>query len=83
MSEFLSKDDFHEYVIDNRDRQDANKTEIIDTLQTAISAQKVQVDKDVGAVGGRVGKLEDYQKKQNFLAILIGAATTAILAFLK
>ena len=83
MSEFLSKDDFHEYVIDNRDRQDANKTEIIDTLQTAIKVQKVQVDKDIDDVGGRVGKLEDYQKKQNLLAVVIGAATTAILAFLK
>ena len=86
MSEFLSKDDFHEYVIDNRDRQDDNKTEIIDTLQTAISELKVDIAKDIDDVGGRVTKLEDHNVKQNRVATAIFAINTTLLgllAFLK
>ena len=86
MSEFLTKDDFHEYVIKNRDRQDNNKTEIIDTLQTAIADLKVDITKDVDSVGGRVTKLEDDNKKQNRVATAItalGGALLGLLAFLK
>ena len=72
MSEFLTKDEWHAYVIDNRDRQDANKKEIIDTLK-----------KDLG---DRVTKLEDYNVKQNRMGTLItalGGLLLGLLAFLK
>lgn len=86
MSEFLSKDEFHEYVMDNRDRQDANKLEIIDTLQTAINARANQSDKNNDALGGRVTKLEDENTKQNRIAggiTALNAAVIGILAYLK
>ncbi len=66
MSEFLTKDEFHEYVIDNRDRQDENKKEIIDTLTTAI-------EKDIEAVGDRVTELEKDNRKQNRIATAVTA----------
>ena len=68
MSEFLSKDDFHEYVLDNRDRQDANKKEIIDTLSKNL--------------GSRVTKLEDENTKQNRFAAAVTALNVAILGLL-
>ena len=86
MSEFLTKDDFFDYVLDNRDRQDDNKQEIIDTLQTAIQAQKVETDKDIDDVGGRVTKLEDDNRKQNRVAAgitALGVFLYGILAYLK
>ena len=72
MSEFLTKDEWHDYVIDNRDRQDANKKEIIDTLKQDL--------------GDRVTKLEDYNVKQNRAGTLVAAVGTillGLLAFLK
>ncbi len=86
MAEFLTKDDFHEYVLENRDRQDDNKQEIIDTLQTAIAHQKTEMDKDIDDVGGRVTKLEDHNIKQNRVATAItalGGALLGLLAYLK
>ncbi len=86
MSEFLTKDDFFDYVLDNRDRQDDNKQEIIDTLQTAIQVQKVDTDKDIDDVGGRVTKLEDDNRKQNRVAAgitALGVFLYGILAYLK
>ncbi len=86
MSEFLTKDDFFDYVLDNRDRQDDNKQEIIDTLQTAIQVQKVDTDKDIDDVGGRVTKLEDDNRKQNRIAAgitALGVFLYGILAYLK
>ena len=79
MSEFLTKDEFHTYVLDNRDRQDKNKAEIIDTLSKVI-------DKDIDDVGDRVTKLETENTKQNRIAGAITALNVAflgILAFLK
>ena len=79
MSEFLTKDEFHTYVLDNRDRQDINKQEIIDTLSKVI-------DKDIDDVGDRVTKLETENTKQNRIAGAITALNVAflgILAFLK
>ena len=72
MSEFLTKDDFYKYVIDNRDRQDRNKKEIIDTLKVDL--------------GDRVTKLEDYNVKQNRVATgitALGGVLLGLLAFLK
>ena len=72
MSEFLTKDEWHDYVIDNRDRQDANKKEIIDTLKQDL--------------GDRVTKLEDYNVKQNRAGTAItalGGILLGLLAFLK
>jgi hypothetical protein len=73
MSEFLNKDEFHRYVIDNRDRQDANKREIIE-------------NQELGELGGRVEKLEDENTKQNRIAggiTALNAAVIGILAYLK
>ena len=86
MSEFLTKDDFYKYVSKNRDRQDDNKTEIIDTLQTAITDLTVDITKDIDSMGGRVTKLEDHNIKQNRVATAItalGGALLGLLAFLK
>ena len=86
MGEFLTKDDFFDYVLDNRDRQDDNKQEIIDTLQTAIQVQKIETDKDIDDVGGRVTKLEDDNRKQNRVATgitALGVFFYGILAYLK
>jgi hypothetical protein len=79
MSEFLNKDEFHKYVIDNRDRQDANKREIIETLTR-------HQDQELGELGGRVEKLEDENTKQNRIAggiTALNAAVIGILAYLK
>ena len=86
MSEFLTKDEFHKYVISNRDRQDRNKKEIIDTLQTVIETQKIDIGKDIDDVGGRVTKLEDFNLKQTRIGVGITALGTillGLLAFLK
>ena len=86
MSEFLTKDDFHDYVIDNRDRQDDNKKEIIDTLQTVMQDNKVDLEKDLNNLGGRVTKLEDSNTKQNRIGSVItalGGVLLGLLAFLK
>ena len=72
MSEFLTKDDFYKYVIENRDRQDRNKKEIIDTLKDDL--------------GDRVTQLERDNRKQNRIASGITALGTlflGLLAFLK
>jgi hypothetical protein len=81
--EFLSKDEFFTYVIDNRDRQDANKDEIITTLTAHIDKSEARCQDDIDTMGGRVEKLEDYQKKQNMLGVVLGAITASLLAFLK
>jgi hypothetical protein len=83
MSEFLTKDEFFQYVTDNRDRQDANKKEIIEALTAHIDKSEARCQDDIDSVGGRVEKLEDYQKKQNLLGVVLGAITAALLAFLK
>ncbi len=68
MSEFLTKDEFHEYVLDNRDRQDANKQEIIITLSKNL--------------GSRVTKLEDENTKQNRITAAITALNVGLLGLL-
>lgn len=82
MSEFLTKDEFHTYVMDNRDRQDANKTEIIDTLQTVIRECKEDLENEVDDVGGRVTKLEDENTKQNRITGAITAINVTLLGIL-
>ena len=72
MPEFLTKDEFHEYVIDNRDRQDANRDKIIETQAAGFA----EVNKNLG---DRVSKLETENTKQNRLA---GAITALNIAFL-
>lgn len=68
MPEFLTKDEFHEYVIDNRDRQDANREKIIETLSENF--------------GDRVSKLETENTKQNRLATAITALQVTLLGLL-
>jgi hypothetical protein len=80
---YLTKDDFHEYVIDNRDRQDRNKLEIIQSLSVMMKEYRIDCEDDYSKIDRRVEKLEDYQKKQNVLAVIIGAISAALLAFLK
>ena len=77
-SPYLTKDDFYEYVLDNRDRQDANKTEIISTLSTTINGKMDDCEADIGAVVERVGKLEDGAKRQTLIASLIAGAAGII-----
>lgn len=84
MEMFVTKDDFHDYVIDNRDRQDANKKEIIDTLEKAIAKSDKTNQDDIDAIGGRVEKLEDGAKKATILATTIatiGGVLTGIIAY--
>lgn len=86
MSEFLTKDEFHEYVLDNRDRQESNKQEIIDTLTKHIDKSEKDCKSDIDAVGGRVTKLEDENTRQNRVAggiTALNAAVIGILAYLK
>lgn len=86
MSEFLTKDDFHNYVIDNRDRQDANKSEIIDTLQETINGRVEDLDDDIEKLGGRVTNLELDNRKQTRVAggiTALGAVLLGLLAYLK
>ena len=77
-SPYLTKDDFYEYVLDNRDRQDANKTEIISTIQATINGKLKSQSDDIDDVEERVGKLEDGAKKQTLIASLIAGATGVI-----
>jgi hypothetical protein len=86
MPEFLSKDDFYKYVIENRDRQDANKDEVIETLTKAIVSSEKNCKDDIDKLDGRVVKLEDENTKQNRIAGVVAAVNTAmlgLLAFLK
>ena len=77
-SPYLTKDDFYEYVLDNRDRQDANKTEIISTIQATINGKLKSQSDDIDDVEERVGKLEDGAKKQTLIASLIAGAAGII-----
>ncbi len=81
---FVTKDDFHKYVIDNRDRQDRNKKEIIESLEKTITASSKNCQDDVDATIVRVGKLEDGAKKQTVVATSIatmGGILTGIVAY--
>ena len=85
MEMFVTKEQFHEYVIDNRDRQDANKKEIITTLEKAIETSKDNFEDDIDDLGGRVGNLEDGAKKQTLIATTvatIGGVITGIIAYI-
>lgn len=77
-SPYLTKDDFYEYVLDNRDRQDANKTEIISTIQATINGKLESQSEDIDDVEERVEKLEDGAKKQTLIASLIAGAAGII-----
>ena len=77
---YVKKDDFHKYVSDNRDRQDRNKTEIINTLERVIEKSLSPVADDISDVCDRVSTLEGDAKKQTFLSTLIASVTAIIVA---
>ena len=88
VSPYLTKDAFYDFVLDNRDRQDANKQEIIDTLTVTIAQGKLECDKDIETVGKRVTKLEDGARKQTVvvatiasIGTIIGTAITGTIAY--
>lgn len=81
MESYVGKEEFHKYVMDNRDRQDKNKTEIIETLEKAIDKSLSPISDDIDDVCARVLLLEGDAKKQTFLSTII-ASVTAVIASL-
>jgi hypothetical protein len=82
MEPYVGKDEFHKYVMDNRDRQDSNKTEIIETLEKAIEKSVSPIADDIDDVCARVLVLEGDAKKQTFLSTIIASVTAVIVGLI-
>jgi hypothetical protein len=77
---FITRREFHEYVMDNRDRQDKNKSEILDALGQVVDDVKTDLNGDIDNLSGRVENLEADSKKQNLIAAAIAGAVGLITA---
>lgn len=77
---FITRQEFHEYVLDNRDRQDENKTEILDAIEKIATKISDECHDDIDDLGGRVGNLEDVARKQNVIAATIAGVVSLITA---
>jgi Ni2+-binding GTPase involved in maturation of urease and hydrogenase len=79
---FITRREFHDYVIDNRDRQDQNKAEILEAIEKVTDKVSEECHEDVSALSGRVKDLENDAKKQTLIAAsiagLVSVVTTAI-----
>ena len=75
---FVTKDDFYSYVLDNRDRQDKNKIEIIAAMEIAVDRSAANCQEDVNGLTVRVGALEKDSKKQTLIAAAIASLTAIV-----
>ena len=79
---FITRKEFHAYVIDNRDRQDKNKQDILDAIGKIAKNISEDCHDDIDNLGGRVKSLEDDAKKQTLIAAsiagIVSVITTAI-----
>lgn len=82
---FITRREFHDYVVDNRDRQDENKKEILDAIDKIAERVRTDCGDDVDKLDKRVGSLEGDAKKQTIIASTIAGAVaiaTALIASL-
>jgi hypothetical protein len=70
---YLTKDEFHKFVIDNRDRQDANKREIMSEIRQAFDDSRTHCEEADNRVIERVEKLEGNAYAGKIIATVLGA----------
>lgn len=77
---FITRREFHSYVIDNRDRQDRNTKDILDAINRIAEDVSRGCHDDIDHLDGRVKSLEGDSRKQNVIAAAIAGAVGIITA---
>lgn len=65
------------------ERLEGKLDRVEDRIATDLKDVRTGCEDDVNQVGDRVTKLEDYNRKQNFVGVVLGAVVAAFVAVFK